>query len=795
MIRRLEGGPLVPLKYFRCIVALVFAAAVLSYGAETSVLIGLVNDDSGAPVGGASVRLHQFSGSGLSTARSDSAGHFTLANIAPGEYLLDASAPGLTIAEPQTLRLASGERRSVAIHLVVSAVRTQISVTAAGEPQSVDEVSKALDVVSAPDAARRGIFSIADAVRFMPGVRVSTRGGPGTFTTIQTRGLRTYDTAVLIDGFRFRDPTGTQGDASAYIGDLLLVDTSRIEVLRGSGSSLYGTNSMSGTINIITDSGGGPIHGDLDLQGGGLGLFRGVARLGGGALRNRITYSAALSDLNVTEGVADAGAVRDWSGQGSLTYALTSGIRLGAEVFANTGFLQENVSPMPSATAPAGGIIPAIPSTTFVPSLGDPDAGRYSHFIDSMYSLEDQASSRLSYRIAYGIVDAVRNNTNGPGGPGFFQPLYNTSDRYAGRIDTVQARVNYLFGSHQVLTAGYEFEQEHYLNIASDQNPDPAQRVYQRTSARQSTHAIFAQDELRLLNGRLEVLLSGRFTEANLDRPNFLGASSPYTQVPSPPAAYTGDASVAYFLHATSTKLRAHAGNSFRLPSLYERFGGFLFDGIDYAYGDPRLSPERAISIDLGFDQYFQNDRLKFSGTYFYSHLQQVIGFLSFAPGYIDPYGRTAGYYNTGGGLARGVELSGEWRPSRNTSIFASYTYTNAKDKTSQYFTGTSTAPLQSPRVLPHEASIVAMQQLGRHTDFALDFSGGSNYLYPLYGYAYVFQGPRQLGLSAGYSRALSDRTSARFYVRVSNAIDQSLYEDGFQTPRRWAVGGIHLSF
>ena len=88
---------------------------------------------------------------------------------------------------------------------------------------------------------------------------------------------------MLIDGFRFRDPTSIQGDASAYIGDLLLVDASRIEVLRGSGSSLYGTNSMSGTVNIITDRGGGVAHGDLDVQGGGLGLFRGIVRWAGRA--------------------------------------------------------------------------------------------------------------------------------------------------------------------------------------------------------------------------------------------------------------------------------------------------------------------------------------------------------------------------------------------------------------------------------------------------------------------------------------------------------------------------------
>jgi outer membrane receptor protein involved in Fe transport len=189
------------------------------------------------------------------------------------------------------------------------------------------------------------------------------------------------------------------------------------------------------------------------------------------------------------------------------------------------------------------------------------------------------------------------------------------------------------------------------------------------------------------------------------------------------------------------------------------------------------------------------------SGTFFYTRLQQVVDYLAFPPGYIDPYGRSAGYYNTSGGISRGVELSGEFRPVRNTSINASYTYTNATDRMSQYYTGAGVDPLQTPRILPHQVKIVAAQQLGKHADLALDFEAGSAYLFPLYGLsptastAFRFDGPRQLGLSAGYSVPVSERVSARFYVRVANTLNQDYYEDGFRTPPRWAVGGIHFTF
>ena len=50
--------------------------------------------------------------------------------------------------------------------------------------------------------------------------------------------------------------------------------SSRLEVLRGSGSSLYGSNAVGGVVNIVTDEGGGPIHGSVLGEGGGLGFFR-----------------------------------------------------------------------------------------------------------------------------------------------------------------------------------------------------------------------------------------------------------------------------------------------------------------------------------------------------------------------------------------------------------------------------------------------------------------------------------------------------------------------------------------
>ena len=69
-------------------------------------------------------------------------------------------------------------------------------------------------------------------------------------------------------------------------------------------------------------------------------------------------------------------------------------------------------------------------------------------------------------------------------------------------------------------------------------------------------------------------------------------------------SSITGDGSVAYFIRSSDTKFRAHVGNGFRAPSLFERFGEGTFGSAGTVrFGDPTLRAEQSISVDGGFDQ------------------------------------------------------------------------------------------------------------------------------------------------------------------------------------------------
>ncbi|HYP52515.1 MAG TPA: TonB-dependent receptor plug domain-containing protein, partial [Pyrinomonadaceae bacterium] len=235
-----------------------------STGGDEAVIEGRVTDARGGALAGATVTLYAREArtdARLST-RTDEAGRYRFGRLAaPTEYIVEARAEGFARSASQVVRPARGAVVTLDLALDVAALREEVVVTASDTAQPVDEVSKAVTVVGRREIEERDEATLSEALRTVPGLRVQQLGGPGSFTSIKTRGLRNQDTAFLIDGLRFRDVTAVRGDASGFVGDLAVADTARVEILRGSGSSLYGTNAVGGVVNVVTDEGGGPFRG------------------------------------------------------------------------------------------------------------------------------------------------------------------------------------------------------------------------------------------------------------------------------------------------------------------------------------------------------------------------------------------------------------------------------------------------------------------------------------------------------------------------------------------------------
>lgn len=776
-------------------------------------LTGRVVDPAGTPVPGATVRLHTKTQDLLRTAGTSAEGAFRFDRLPAGEYLAEARTAGLDQVNPVAVSVPA--ERELTLALEVEKLTTQVLVTASSTPLFADEAAKAMDVLDAEGLERRAEILVSEALRVTPGVRVQQLGGPGSFVRILTRGMRAYDTSLTIDGMRLRDASSVQADATAFLGDLQLVGSDRVEVLRGTGSSLYGSNALGGVINLVTDQGGGDVRGEISGEGGGLGVSRSLARAGGGAFENRLQYSGGIAHLNVNGGVDGIEAVRNSGLQGFAQWRPTAATSLSARVFGNLSTIGVNSNPVAAPVGnlpPGNGQVRAVPlasgqvlrleqglpvewgAATFAPQPWDPDSRREGLFRSTMLAWTQQLAPRASYRVAYHNLYSRRDNRNGPAGVGF-QPSFNNSNLFAGRYDTLQARIDVALSRTNLLTAGYEWEREDYDNHATDENPLTAARVDARTGVRQRSHTLFMQDQMRFFGDRLLVNLSGRWQGFQLDRPSFSGGAPQYTGISltAPPNAYTGDAALAYMFPARGTKLRAHIGNGYRAPSLYERLGTSFFFGAFSAFGDPRLASERTLAFDFGADQYFANNRYRLGATYFYTRLQSIIGFSSLTN---DPFGRWGGYVNTGGGLARGVEITGEARPSRTLLVQGSYVHTNAIERRPILLDGNT----RTIRVLPHAFTLVATQQISRRWQLTADFLGGSSYLSGTFFVGggtrpYRFDGPRKLDTSLSYTRPLRDELSLRFFLRAENVLNQRYYEDGFRTPRLWATAGMKLLF
>ncbi len=775
-------------------------------------LSGVVLDPDGRAVPNTNLRLFNRNTGEFHQAVSTPDGTYTFAGISTGEYLLEADASQATLGASEDISIDGDVTFDVA--MVISATSVEVLVTASGTPLSVQEIAKAVDVVDSDEIALRSEFSLGEVIRNLPGVRVQQQGGPGGFTTIKTRGLRNQDTAVLIDGMRFRDAAGTQGDATGFLADLTTVDTERVEFLRGSGSSLYGSNALAGTINVISREGSGRPHGQFVAEGGGLGMFRGVASISGGLDGDRLSYSGTLSYLNVSNGIRGNSPHRNTSAQGSVTYSFTPEISLTGRLWLSDARVQLSNSPLFNADVqanfPTTGSVPAIAldvkqldladsgspysvgNATFVPGQTDPDDRRDSSFLNGAITFEHQMTDDSSYRVSYQGVDTKRMFSFGPDGPGvvsFAESPFDTASN--GRIDTFQARTDHRIGNYNFVTVGYEFENERF------HSSDVSFGESGTSDVEQTSNALFAQDQIQLIDGQLQLGLSGRVQLFDVKTPAFSGTPNPYEDVSlgSPRNAYTGDAALAYFFRGTETKFRTHVGSSYRAPSAYERLGSSFFAGSFSYWGDPRLNPERSIAVDGGLDQWFLNSKLQLSGTVFYTNLQETIlfDFANFPAN--DPFGRFGGYRNTGGGIARGVELSGQVSPTQDTNVRMSYTYTNSDSNTP---TIGGTSYFRTLGVSDHTFTLTATQWIADRVNVTFDLFTVSDYTLSPFGAQsrrLVFDGPIKADLVLRYSLPLQLERRVEVYTKIENVFNNEYYEGGFPTPGAWAIAGLRFNY
>ena len=133
-----------------------------------------------------------------------------------------------------------------------SVTTDDVLVTAARVERELMDVNMSVSVITQKEIENNGAQTIADLLKDMPGVEVTTDGSQGS-KRIMIRGEKTFSTLVMIDGQRITEQKSMSGTP-------ILIDPSqveRIEVIKGPASVLYGSDALGGAINIITKKGNG----------------------------------------------------------------------------------------------------------------------------------------------------------------------------------------------------------------------------------------------------------------------------------------------------------------------------------------------------------------------------------------------------------------------------------------------------------------------------------------------------------------------------------------------------------
>jgi outer membrane cobalamin receptor len=229
-------------------------------------ITGQVVDPDGRGVPGAAVVL--INGAAIAArAFTSASGQFTLEAPDDGEYEVRVAIDGFR-ARPVPVTSTSSRIDLGTITLQISAVSESVVVSAAQVEVPLSTTSSSVTVITREELERHQTESVADALRAVPGLTVTSAGSRGAQTSVFPRGGESDYSLVFIDGIQ----ANTFGGGFDF-GHLSIANIERIEIVRGPQSALYGSNAIGSVVRIVTRRGGAPGASGV-VEGGGFGTSR-----------------------------------------------------------------------------------------------------------------------------------------------------------------------------------------------------------------------------------------------------------------------------------------------------------------------------------------------------------------------------------------------------------------------------------------------------------------------------------------------------------------------------------------
>lgn len=639
-----------------CILLLVFLTCKTSSLAQNksgdAAISGTIVDATGGAIGGVIVTATwEETRRVAASVTSKADGSYSLA-VPAGRYRLRFERSPFSAGE-QLVDLGAGESRVLNSRLTLERLSSSVVVTAQVEPTLLEQSTAPVSIISRGEIEACQAVNLTDVLLFVPGVAIGRTGAEGGSASVFLNGGNSNFTKVLVDGAPINPPGGAVDFSS-----LTLDNIDKVEIVRGAESAIYGTDAVSGVIQLFTHRGETRVpEASVFAQGGSFSTARMGAEVGG--LVGNFDYAAAGSYLETDgQGPNDRFINRTLSGNFGYRFSETNNLRLT---------LRNN-------TSNAG-----IPGQTIFepPSSHQRDDQR---IFSANARWDFSTGMHWHHEISGGEMYTRQHNDNPVQSffatdPKLFCPQANpasvataefcdfTGDsQFQYNRASVTAQSSYLLSNFGA-TAGYEYEVEDAFLSTLNVN-----------HARRNNQAGFLDFRYRPVR-RVSLNFGGR-AEANA---NFGTRVVP--RVGGSVTARYGTGVMG------DTLVRAFYGQGIKEPRFDQTLGDNFGD-----LGNPALKPESSKNWSAGIEQKLLNNRVRLSVDYFYDSFYNIVSFAFCLPDPKNPAGNGCGltipgvpptgfgfFFNTDRALARGINVSGESKFNRWLNVAGNYTYDDTR--------------------------------------------------------------------------------------------------------------------
>lgn len=415
----------------------------------------------------------------------------------------------------------------------------EIIVSGGLSPIAADALGRAASVVTAQQIETRGITTVQDALRALPGVSVN---GGNTFTQVRIRGGEANHTLILIDGIE-----AAGGDGEYILSGLETANIERIEVLRGPQSVYYGSNASAGVINIITRKGDIGESYSATLEVGE--ATTATAFVSRRTERGGLAFSFSHTDDRGYDVSGDGGekdGLERTTANLSGDYLVTENLKLGFTLRRSEEEYDSDITPFGAQNAEEYVVDDPTPFTT----RDEWTAGVFAEY--------EMMGGRLTHRLSFEQTENDRATNGGPA---------TTT-----KTEAIKYRLSFGLDGQAVTQA------DHLLNVLLENETDSS-----------STNPLFGREATsvameyrgRFANG-LDVQAGARFDDNDV----FENAT-------------TWNIGLSYQIPDTNVRLHGSAGTGIVNPSYFELYADDTFGGTRYV-GNPNLDPERNRGFDIG---------------------------------------------------------------------------------------------------------------------------------------------------------------------------------------------------